>query len=75
MTDGIPTLRRSIAALIANSLSEQAFGTCNSNGDSLGYVNVQGEDVTNVCIDGYFDLEAIAEAVIIEVRADMIANG
>ena len=75
MTDGIPTLRHSVAALIANSLAEQSVGTCNADGVGMGYVDVQGEDLTSICIDGYFDLEAIAEAVIVEVRADMIANG
>jgi hypothetical protein len=73
MTDGIPTLRHTIAALIANTLIEQSQ-------DSGGYVNTgeqfveDSEVLDDVLIDGHFDLEAIAEAVITEVRADMIAN-
>lgn len=61
------TKAETIAALIVNSLVEQ--------GDDGAYVSANAgidnrEDLTDVTIDGRFDLIAIAEAVITEVRSD-----
>lgn len=62
--------KRSVAALILNRLTEQddesMFG---------GYVspatNSDGSpDLTDVTIDGHYNLETLAEAIISEVRSD-----
>lgn len=56
------TSKREVAALIYNSLRDQTVD---------GWVKaVAEEDLTEVCIDGYFDLESLAEAVITEVRSE-----
>lgn len=54
--------QRTIAALIANSLKEQSEG----NG-SYVYVD-QEEDLSDVVIDGRFDLLKLADAILFEVN-------
>lgn len=58
---------RAVAALMVNSFTEQ--------GEMDGYcspaTNPDGtEDLTDVTIDGHYDLMALAEAIITEVRSD-----
>lgn len=56
---------KSVAALIVNSLGEQS----NESGYVRTGINADGsDDLTEVCIDGYYDILAIAEAVVAEVR-------
>lgn len=63
----VTTKAESVAALIFNSLSEQneGDGYVSANTDSHNR-----EDLADVTIDGHFDLMAIAEAVVTEVRSD-----
>lgn len=58
---------RSVAALMVNSFVEQ--------GERDGYCrpaqNADGsDDLTDVTIDGHYDLIALAEAIVAEVRSD-----